>query len=78
MRRRLVVAELVAAVVSSMLAVVTIAWPQWIELMFHVDLDHGSGLLELLIVGVLIAVSLALSLAVRAERHRGGLLAKLD
>ena len=78
MRRRLVGAELAAASVSSLMAVVTIAWPQWIELIFHVDPDHGSGLFELLIVGVLITVSVASSLAARAERHRGDLLAKLD
>ncbi len=70
MRRRLVVIELAAAGVASLMAVVTIAWPDWIELAFGVDPDHGSGLLELLIVGALILVALALGLAARSERRR--------
>jgi hypothetical protein len=70
MRWRLVVAELAAASVSGLMAVITIVWPAWIKLVFRVDPDHGSGLFELLIVGVLIAVAVASSLAARAERHR--------
>ncbi len=71
MRGRLIAAELVATCVSGVLAIITIAWPQWVELVFRADPDHGSGALEILIVGVLIAVAVASSLAARAQIRRG-------
>jgi len=71
MRHKLVVAELAAACVSSVMAIVTIAWPQWIELAFRTDPDHGSGALEIMIAGLLIAVAMASALAVRAQIRRG-------
>jgi hypothetical protein len=71
MRRRLVAAELAATCVSSVLAIVTMAWPDWIELAFRTDPDHGNGLLEILITGLLIAVAFASSLAARAEFRHG-------
>lgn len=72
MRRRLVVAELTAAGIASLMVAVTIATPSWIEMVFGVDPDHGSGLFEILLVGGLTAVGAAASLAVRAQRHRAG------
>lgn len=72
MSRRLVVAELTAAGVASLMVAVTIAKPSWIEILFGTNSDHRSGLLEILIVGGLTAVGAGASLAVRAQRHRAG------
>jgi len=71
MRHKLVVAELAATCVSSVLAIVTIAWPNWIELVFRTNPDHGSGALELLITAVLIAAAVTSALAVRAQIRHG-------
>jgi len=71
MHRRLVVAELAAACVSSVLAIITIAWPDWIERVSGVNPDHGNGLFEVLLTGLLIAAAIASSLAARAELRRG-------
>lgn len=38
--------EVVAAAVSGALLAVTVLIPSWIELVFGVDPDHGSGALE--------------------------------
>jgi hypothetical protein len=77
MRHKLVVAELAATCVSSVMAIVTIAWPGWIELAFRTDPDHGSGGLEVLITGLLIAVAVASALAARAQIRRGHAAARL-
>lgn len=76
MSRRLAVAELAAAGIASLVVAVTIARPEWIEFLFRVDPDHGSGLFEILLVGGLTAVGAGASLAVRAPRHRAGSVAK--
>jgi len=70
MSRRLVVAELTAAGIASLMVAVTVAKPCWIEFVFHTDPDNRSGLFEILIVGGLTAVGAGASLAVRAQRHR--------
>jgi len=77
MRRKLIVAELAATCVSSVLAIVTIAWPDWIELTFRADPDHRSGALEILIAGLLIAIAVASALAVRAQIRRPDTVARL-
>jgi hypothetical protein len=77
MRRKLVVAELAATCVSSAMAIVTIAWPDWIELVFRTDPDHASGSLEILIAGLLIAFAIASALAVRAQIRHGNSVVKL-
>jgi hypothetical protein len=71
MRHKLVVAERAATCVSSVMAIVTIAWPNWIELAIRTDPDHGGGALEILIAGLLIAVAVASAIAVRAQIRRG-------
>jgi len=77
MRQRLVAAKLAATCVSSLLVIITIAWPKWVELVFGSDPDGGNGLLEALIVVVLVAAAVASSLAARVELRRNGL-AKLS
>ena len=71
MSQRLVVAELTAAGIASLMVAVTIAKPSWIELVFRTDPDHHSGLFEILLVGGLTAAGAGASLAVRAQRRRG-------
>lgn len=38
--------ELLCASASAVLSILSLAWPQWIELAVNVDVDHGSGSLE--------------------------------
>jgi len=47
------------------MAIITIAWPKWIESVFGSDPDHRSGLLEVLIVVVLVAPAVTSKLAAR-------------
>jgi hypothetical protein len=51
-------------------AVVTIAWPDWIEEVFHVDPDGGSGTLEVSVVVALALVSIASFAASWTVRRR--------
>jgi len=71
-RRRLQI-EVTLAAAATTLAVVTIFWKDWIEVLFRVDPDRGSGLLEWLVVGVLFAVAAFSALAARWEWRRGHL-----
>jgi len=55
---------------SAFLAVVTVLWRDWIELVFHVDPDRHNGSVEWLIVTVLLGASISLGgLAVRELRR---------
>ena len=62
--------EAALAPASGLLASVTVLWRDWIEEIFHVDPDGGSGSLEWLIVAALVAVTLTFALAARAEWRR--------
>jgi hypothetical protein len=44
--------EIGLAVLSTLLFVATVAWPEWIEVIFGVEPDRGDGSLEWLIMGV--------------------------
>ena len=77
MSRKLVVAELTAAGIATLIVAATLARPSWIEIMFHFDPDHRSGLFEILLVGGLTAVGAGASLAVRAQRRRAGSVAEI-
>jgi hypothetical protein len=45
--------------VAGVLAVVTLLWRDWIELVFGVDPDGGNGSVEWLVVAVLLGAALA-------------------
>jgi hypothetical protein len=66
--------ELACALVCGTLAVLTLVIHNWIEVVFGVDPDGGSGLAEVAIVAVLFVVSVALAADVvrlrRLERAR--------
>ncbi len=56
--------------VSAVSLGVTLVWPSWIELVFCVDPDRGSGLLEWIIVVVSFTVSVCVSVLARHEWRR--------
>lgn len=75
MRRNLGPGFLFKVVISSangVLFAATVAWPQWIEFLFHVDPDHGSGQLEWLILLVSFAVSLWTAVLARRDWRQAG------
>jgi len=68
-RRRFWV-QMTLATVSALLFVVTLVWHDWIEIIFRVDPDHGSGWLEWVIVTATAMLTVALSVGARREwRH---------
>jgi hypothetical protein len=62
--------EAAASVFSAVLFFVTLAVPDWIEVVFHVDPDHGGGLLEWGVVFAAGAASVC-SLALARKAWRG-------
>ena len=62
--------EVAGASVSAVLLGVTLIWPSWIELVFRVDPDSGSGLVEWFIVVVSLTVSVCASLLARRDWRR--------
>lgn len=70
MRRTWLLLDLTGAGISLLLAVVTLIWHDWIELLFQVEPDGGTGAGEVATVAILGAVSLALSLAATAQWRR--------
>jgi hypothetical protein len=61
--------ESTLAGVSGLLWVVTLFWHDWLEA-FGFDPDHGDGSAERLIVGALLAVSVAFAAVARIEWRR--------
>jgi hypothetical protein len=53
------------------LGVITVFWKDWLEIVFHVDPDQGSGALEWALVAGLFAASIALGLIAGRERRMG-------
>jgi hypothetical protein len=62
--------ELGLAVLAGALAVLTLVNREWIEVVFGVDPDEGSGALEWGIVFALGGVALISAVVARAERRR--------
>ncbi len=58
------------ALLSGVLFVLTLAWRDWIEIVFKVDPDEGNGSLEWAIVVTLAAVTVVLGLLARREWRR--------
>jgi hypothetical protein len=52
--------EIGMASITGTLFVVTLIWKAWIEVVFGVEPDAGSGMLEWLIVGILLFLTIAL------------------
>lgn len=63
-------AEAVLAAVTGVLAVVTIFWRDWIEVVFGFDPDHHDGSAEGLIVVGLAVLAVAMAALARWERQR--------
>lgn len=58
------------AALSAVLALVTVIHRTWVESIFGIDPDQGSGAAEWLIVLVALAIAVALGLAARQEWRR--------
>jgi hypothetical protein len=59
--------ETILAVVAGVLAVVTIIWPTWIETLFGVEPDAGTGAAEWWIVVVLVLAAVLSGLLARRD-----------
>jgi hypothetical protein len=65
---RLISVERAVAYISVVLAVATASFPAWIEAILGVDPDHGSGLVEWLLVAGLAVVGISSG---ALARHHG-------
>jgi len=61
------------AIASAALLVITLVWKDWIEIVFRVDPDVGSGAVEWAIVGLTVLLTLAFSALARSEWRRAAL-----
>jgi len=59
--------ELGLGLASTVFAVLTLAWKDWVEIVFKVDPDHHSGSLEWTIVAVAVALTVIALAAARFE-----------
>jgi hypothetical protein len=69
LRRRFWV-ELALAVATASLMLVTLAWRNWIEILFGIDPDGGNGSAEWLIVAGCFGLTIMFLLASRREWRR--------
>ena len=69
MRRRFWV-ELSVATVSAIVLLATLLWREWIELVFGIDPDHGSGSLEWALVAVTAVVAVGCATLAPLEWRR--------
>ena len=60
----------VLAIISAVLAVVTLVWKDWIEIVFRVDPDGGSGWLEWAIAAAALVATLTFGALARRDRPR--------
>jgi hypothetical protein len=63
-------AEAISALATGVLTVVTVVTPDWIEAVFGVAPDSGSGLTERAVLAAFAGVSVALTTAAHAEHRR--------
>jgi hypothetical protein len=61
--------EVVGAICTALLALLTAFVPDWIEAVFRVDPDHGNGSLEIIIVIVFGLITLLLLYRARVSWH---------
>jgi uncharacterized membrane protein YqjE len=59
--------ELVLSLAALFLALVTLVWNDWIEIVFKVDPDMGNGSLEKAIVAVLVLAAIVSAWLARTE-----------
>jgi hypothetical protein len=59
--------EIGMATFTAILFVITLVWPEWIEMVFHFSPDEGDGSFERLIVGFFLLATIILSLLGRYE-----------
>ena len=59
------------AIATSILLVITLVWKDWIEIVFRVDPDSHSGVLEWLIVGALLLVTIMCATLATYEWRKG-------
>jgi hypothetical protein len=67
--------ELALAIASAILLIATVFWKDWIEIVFGVDPDAGSGALEWTIVGITLCLTVSFVMLARAEWRRASLAA---
>jgi hypothetical protein len=67
--------EAILGIIAGVMFVVTLINQEWIETVFKVDPDQGSGALEWFVVGGLAVVAIALGLAARYEWRRASAVA---
>ena len=65
--------ESVLGSITGAVAVITLFWHDWIEIIFGVDPDKGNGSAEWLVVVILLAVTSVLVLGARLEWRRARL-----
>ncbi len=65
--RRRVRLEVALAAGSFAFGVLALVWPEWIEAVFRVDPDAGSGSLEWAIAGVLLVIAAVAAVAARSD-----------
>ena len=59
--------EVFGAASAFVLAIVTLFWRDWIEVMFRIDPDAGSGALEWVVVSACAAISIGLAFVARRQ-----------
>lgn len=64
------IAEATLSAITGVLAVVTMFWRNWIEAIFGLDLDNGTGWVEWLLIATLASLSatLATKIAIKLRR----------
>ena len=62
--------ESITGIITTIAFLYTLVVPDWIEAVFHVDPDAGNGSAERLVVGVMVAITVALFVAAGYEWRR--------